>query len=448
MPAGLLSLGSNQNILIFDPMKQLIFLLCTALCASNVLGQTDTTTHHIPLTQYAKDERFDKFQITLALFSCKGDSIESLDYEGTRKSQVIIIKRPPGFKDYAYGYLFFNGTPNALNPGYVTALVCNPYHKNPKLYVDVNLNNDFTDDSSYNLPYFDEKPLSFEIANSAYPEGKIKVELTRNKLFGQKYEFKKQLDEYYATAYAGKKFIGMEFTYREQKYIARVGQVKLERESFKIALLDANTNGIYNEPAIDKIVFVNSNDTILDATNPLNFVVFSKLGQPNYFEKNGRLYKVLEADKAGKFIRFKPSNDTVQFNRIAVGEKAPKAKFTLAKGEKLNLRKLRRKSVYLYFGSRSSKNFKSDTMMLRTIAALDTNNLKVIMVLYVNKSYELRIYNTDAKPNYYLAYGNKELSRKLGIGSVPQTLYLGKRRRVKQYGLKPEEFIRNYIKQN
>jgi hypothetical protein len=37
------------------------------------------------------------------------------------------------------------------------------------------------------------------------------------------------------------------------------------------------------------------------------------------------------------------------------------------------------------------------------------------MVLYVNKSYELRIYNTDAKPNYALAYGTKELSRKMGI---------------------------------
>jgi hypothetical protein len=118
----------------------------------------------------------------------------------------------------------------------------------------------------------------------------------------------------------------------------------------------------------------------------------------------------------------------------------------LARGEKLKLNKFRRKEVYIYFGSRNSKNFKSDTLMLRQIAALDTNNLKVVMVLYVNKSYELRIYNTDAKPNYALAYGTKELSRKMGIGSVPQTLYLGKRRRVKQYGLKPDEFIRNYYK--
>jgi len=123
----------------------------------------------------------------------------------------------------------------------------------------------------------------------------------------------------------------------------------------------------------------------------------------------------------------------------------PKVKLTLVKGKALKLNKLKRKEVYLYFGSRSSKNFKSDTLILRQIAALDTNALKVICALYVNKSYELRIFNTDAEPNYILAYGTKELSNKLGINSVPQSLYLGKRRRVKKYGLNPNEFLRDWI---
>jgi hypothetical protein len=422
------------------------FLVCILMLATTLgWAQTDSLIS-IELNQYAKDERFDKFQLTLALFMAKGDTIMTLDYEGTRKAKPVIIKRPDGYKDYAYGYLFFNGLNNQENPGYVTVLVCNPYHKHPHLFLDLNHNNDFTDDPRHTLPYFEEKGLSFEIANEQFPEGRISVLLTRSSLFGQKYEFKKYMDEYYEMSYPGRAFVGSEYTYREQKYIARVGLVKIERESFKIALLDANTNGIYNEPEIDKIVYVNTNDTILDATNPLNFTLFAKQGEPTYFEKNGRLYKVIEADKAGKFIKIRLSNDAVELNRIKVGKKVPKIKFTLARGEKLKLNKFRRKEVYIYFGSRNSKNFKSDTLMLRQIAALDTNNLKVVMVLYVNKSYELRIYNTDAKPNYALAYGTKELSRKMGIGSVPQTLYLGKRRRVKQYGLKPDEFIRNYYK--
>jgi hypothetical protein len=83
-------------------------------------------------------------------------------------------------------------------------------------------------------------------------------------------------------------------------------------------------------------------------------------------------------------------------------------------------------------------------MLLRQIAQLNPEKLKVICVLYVNKTYELRIFNSDAQPNYLLAFGTKELSNKLGINSLPQYLYLGKRRRVKKYGLNPNEFLREY----
>jgi hypothetical protein len=62
----------------------------------------------------------------------------------------------------------------------------------------------------------------------------------------------------------------------------------------------------------------------------------------------------------------------------------------------------------------------------------------------VGKSYELRIFNSEALPNYNLVFGTKELSNKLGVNSLPQYLYLGKHRRVKQYGLNPNEFLRAY----
>lgn len=427
-------------------MKKRFFLPAFLFLCLQVIGQTDSV-QHIALNDYVKDERFDKYQLTLALFLVEGDTIYSMDFEGTRPSKPISVKKPKGYKIYAYGNIFFSGTQNNYNPGYVSVLVCNPYQKHPVLYIDQNQNFDFTDDSSYQLPYYEEAPLAVELSNKELPEGKIKVVLSRNLLFGQKYEFKTYMDEYYAMAYKGRQFIGIEHTYREQRYITRGGYVKQNRESFKIGLQDANANGIYNEAGIDKVIFVNSNDTIFDATNPLNYVVFEKKGKTTYFEKNDRLYEIVNADRAGKFIEIKPSNAEVNFNRIAIGKKVPKVKFTLVKGEKLKLNKLRRKEVYIYFGNRNSKNFKSDTLMLRQIAALDSNSLKVICVLYVNKSYELRIYNSDAEPNYLVAYGTKDLTNKLGINSVPQSLYLGKRRRVKKYGLNPSEFMREYLKE-
>ncbi len=192
-------------------------------------------------------------------------------------------------------------------------------HKNHTIFVDENQNFDFTDDTSYTLPYFDEPGVEIELANAQVKEGKIKVVLTRNRLFGQKYEFKQYMDEYYAMAYKGRHFVGIEFTYREQRYITRSGLVKLGRESFKIGLLDANANGVYNDAGVDKILFVNTNDTIFDATNPLNFVIFEKGGKKTYFEKNGKLFLVKEADAAGKYIKIQPSKDAVDFNKIPAG---------------------------------------------------------------------------------------------------------------------------------
>jgi len=248
-------------------MKNYFFLPAFFLWAFAGIAQTDSVIN-VPLSQYVKDDRFDKYQLTMALFLTEGDTIYSMDFEGTRPIQPIIIKRPKGAQIYAYGNLFFSGTQNKYNPGYVSVLVCNPYHKHPIIYIDQNQNFDFTDDAKYTLPYFDEPGVEIELANEKVAEGKIKIVLTRNKLFGQKYDFKKQMEEYYEMAYKGRKFIGSEFTYREQRYITRAGIVRLGNETFKLALMDVNANGLYNEPEIDKILFNNANDTIMDATNP------------------------------------------------------------------------------------------------------------------------------------------------------------------------------------
>jgi hypothetical protein len=200
----------------------------------------------IHLTDYAKDERFHKFQITLALFMTQGDTIKSMDFENLRPEKNIIIKKPAGYNYYAYGYIFFTGSNVPQNPGYVSVLVCNPFHKHPHMFIDYNQNFDFTDDPRFTLPYFDEPPIEFELANSSDSLARIKVQLTRNKLFG-KADFKKYMDEYYAYTYKGRIFAGIEYTYREQRFLARSGTMTMESDSFRIALYDANSNGFYND---------------------------------------------------------------------------------------------------------------------------------------------------------------------------------------------------------
>jgi hypothetical protein len=420
----------------------LVYVFCGAIQMS---AQTENDVLTIPLTQFAKDERFDKFQLTLALFLVQGDTILSYDYEGLIKPKILTIKKPAGYAAYAYGYVFFTGIYNPNNPGYLTALVCNPYHKNPKIIIDVNCDLDFTNDSVYNLPYYDNEPLYITLNNAAISDGNNQLLLTRNKLFGNKYDFKKYMDEYYAAMYKGRKFIGVEFTYREQRLQTRYGFVKFNDDSFKIALYDANANGLYNDGDTDRIIIINIKDSIFDASNPLGTYTINKAGKPTYFEKNGRYFELIEADSAGKFIKIKVTSNIPDAGNIKTGKKTPKVVFTLAEpNAKLKLKKLRKNQIYIYLANTSSRNFSADTFMLRQIAALDPEKLKVICVLYVNKTYYFKEFAHEANANYFVALGTKEVARKLGINSIPQSLWLNKRRRVIKYGIKPSEFIRNY----
>lgn len=426
-------------------MRKYVAFAIICCLGLGLLAQTNQEVLTIPLTKFAKDERYDKFQLTLALFLVSGDTILSYDYEGLKKPKILTIKKPAGYAAYAYGYVFFTGRNNPINPGYLTALVCNPYHKNPKIIIDSNCDLDFTNDSAYNLPYYDNEPIYIPLRNAGLPDGSNQLLLTRNKLFGNKYDFKKYMDEYYASVYKGRKFIGVEFTYREQRLQARAGVVRFADDSFKIALYDANANGLYNNGDTDRLMVINIKDSIFDASNPLGTYTINKPGKPTYFEKNGRYFELLEADAAGNFIKVKVSTNNPDAGNIKVGKKTPKVVFTLADANtKLKLKKLRKQQVYIYLANTSSRNFSADTFMLRQIAALDPQKLKVICVLYVNKSYYFKEFAHEANANYFVALGTKEVARKLGINSIPQSLWLNKRRRVIKYGIKPSEFIRNY----
>jgi hypothetical protein len=376
----------------------------------------------------------------------QGDTIKSYDFEDLRPAVNIVIKKPIGYKNYAYGYLFFTGSQNAKNPGYVTVLVADYNVQNPSIWVDKNQNFDFTDETKISLPYFNQKGIEIELESSSVPDGKNKILLTRTMLFG-KLDLRKYKDEYYQYYYKDRTFIGLDFTYREQRYLAKSGIVKLNDDSFRIAVHDGNSNGKFNDNDTDRVIVINYQDSIFDTTNDLFSSKLSKDSKNNYFEKNGKIFEIVEVDAAGNFIKIKLSNSDLLFGKIAEGKKIPKVNITTHRGEKKNLKKLRKHQVFMYFTSLTSKNFESDTAILRKIAAIDSCSIRVIMFLYANKSYTVRIYGSQSKANYTIALGHKDINKKLGIRGLPQTLLVGKRRKVIKYGLTPQEYLNMLVKE-
>ncbi len=420
-----------------------IFLILLLFKTFGLLAQNDVIT--VNLDTWGKDDRFHKYENTLALFKVQGDTIKSLDFEDLRPAVNIIIKKPTGYKNYAYGFLFFTGSNNYKNQGYVTVLVGDYNTVNPTMWVDVNQNFDFTDDEKITMPYYYQKGIEITLPNAQNNAGGNKVLLTRTMLFG-KLDLRKYKEEYYQYYYKDRIFVGLDFTYREQRYLAKTGIVKLNDDSFRIALHDGNSNGKFNDNDTDRVIVINYNDSIFDTTNDLFASKLSADKKNNYFEKNGKIFEIVEADAAGTFIKIKLSNSDLLFGKIAEGKKIPKVSITTHKGEKKNLKKLRKHQVFMYFTSLTSKNFEKDTAILRQIAAIDSCNIRVIMFLYTNKSYTVRIYGSQSKANYTVALGHKVLNKKLGIRGLPQTLLVGKRRKVIKYGITPEEYLNQLIK--
>ncbi len=423
-------------------MNKYNFILLYCLVSISAIAQTE---YKIETNNLGKDERFEKYQITMPLFWLQGDTIKTLSFENMRKAKDIRIIKPKGYSNYAYGFLFFTGKQDNLNPGFTSVLIGGPQTKHPHIFIDHNHNYDFTDDERLTLPYYYEPGKLLELKNDLSPQGSLQILLTKNNLFG-KYEFKKQMDDYFDFFYKDRKFIGTEHCYREQRYVTRYGIANIGNDSFKIALFDANSNGKYDDIDTDKVVVSNYNDTIFDTNSDLYSTKISKDKNQMFFEKNGFVYEILEINPTGQFIRFKPGSSDLLFGKIKTGKKIKKFVFTKADGKKQKIKHLRKYNVFMYFTSESAQNFEKDTALVRVIAQTDTSHLKVILFLYVNKSYELRMFDSQSKPNYIVALGSKELSKKLGIRGLPQSLWLGKRRKVKAYGIRPNRFLGEYSK--
>lgn len=423
-------------------MKQLAIGMYLLVAATLLHAQSNELIY-VKLDTWAKDERFDKLQIVTPFYFVQNDTIETLDFESMRESKKIRIIKPDGFNSYAYGYLFFNGIANAQNPGYVNILMVDIAERVPKLFIDRNNNYNFTDDGpavNVPMPFNRKESVLVELSRTDNPKASIAVLLSRMD-YSNKYSYKNLLNEYYSIYYKDRKFCGVEYCFREQRYTAREGLVRLADDSFRIALQDVNSNGLYDDFETDKIITANYQDTVFDSKDELRAMPVSKDKKEWRFEKNGKMFEILQIDPAGRYLTMVEVKDEGSANRLPAGKKAPNFVYIDWQGTRNKLKKLKKFNVYVYYTGPYSKNFSADTATLRTIAEEFKDCVKVIGFIDVNKSYELKIFGTYNNLNWTAAYKNKYVTQQLKIRGLPSSLWLGKRRKVKQYNLTPQQFL-------
>jgi hypothetical protein len=416
--------------------RLLVLFGLMGLMLNPIFAQQEIT---IGLNDYAKDDRFDRLNLNLALFELTNDTMLTWDFEGLRKAKSVKVIKPDGFKTYAYGFVFFAGNHTGDNPGFLTVLVGNPYHTQPTLFADLNSNNNFTDDNfSVTLPWRGDT-LQTDLCLSG-TNVCARFKFTRH-LMESKQAYKELMNEFYQLTYPNRKFIGMDNGYRTQQYQVRSGIALAGGDSIRVGLFDANNNGIYNEPDTDRFVLANLIDTVFYPFDDLYGSTISKKNGLCFIDKNGKQFEFVRASKNGDMVTFKVLDQTNNSDQIKVGKKLPRFKYITWKAERKKISKLKKYQLYIYFGSPQASNFAADTAALRVLANDYEKILRVIGFIEVNKSYELSIFGQYSYLNWILAYKNKDLNKKLGIRGLPSSIYTKKRRRVVKYNLTPNELL-------
>lgn len=428
-------------------MKKLLALLIFIIkySASNIsFAQQDLI--YVKLNDWARDDRFEKFELVLPFYVVENDMVETNDMENMAVSKKVPIVKPEGYADYAYSYLYFHGIPNSLNAGFVTILAVNFKSREPLLFVDENNNYNFTDDAPpRKLPmvFNTEDTVMIELHRPDKPEAGTAFKLSRFN-YGQKYDYKKLLNEYYGMLYPNRKFAGIDYALREQRYITRSGVVDYGSDSFRIALYDGNNNGLYNDVDTDKIIIVNIADSVFDSRDELHAFTITNKKDDLYIDKDGEQFEILQIDAAGKSITLKTLKEKIEFEKLPEGKKIPKFKFMDWEGKVYKNKKFKKYDVYMYFTGPNAKNFRSDTAVLREISAKNPDKLKVIGFIEVNKSYELKIFGMYSDLNWIAAFKDKEINKMLKLRGIPTSVWVSKKRKLQKYNLTPTEFLKAY----
>ncbi len=305
------------------------------------------------------------------------------------------------------------------------------------LCVDRNQNFDFTDDGEADTFYFGLNYLDIALRN---PLDTLQVISTRVSRFpfNEDLKFKKLADEYYKMYSGGRKFVGTDFSFREQRFQIRRSQAIANGDTFSIALLDANFNGLYHEPGIDQILLDQPGVELISRDK--SFAI-AKKESDRYFERNFKSYKILSLDPYGRSLRFQYDAAKRAKRQLIEGEKVPKISFKDPYEKKEKLKWYSYKPVYIYFWRKETPEFEADTAALRMIQEKFCPMIKVIALNYGDNPRMLQGYVEFNQVHWLNGVATKNIVEAFNIEEVPYGFLLKKGRRLYKKGISPQEVL-------
>lgn len=278
------------------------------------------------------------FIFFLLLVNCRAqnvkvnlDTLTSLDKTGIHITPISNrpekgVKLPADTAGAKYFTLFYSWE---VKGDHQIAVMVQQKEKYDLLWIDKNNDEDLTNDGTPLKFNLEDNFISFDIAPDHDPAQKTRLSLERLPSVDPKFRehyvdkegnlappFLKQLRIYYDNfASDGSK----RTFYFDGRITTRRGRGKFNGKDFLIGLFDYSNNGIFND----------SDDVVIIDKNEDNCITFGNMSAGSdeivkldeIFSLNNKNYKIVSADRYGKWIEFAPTNEEPNFSYLKHVEK-------------------------------------------------------------------------------------------------------------------------------
>ncbi|MCB9261939.1 MAG: hypothetical protein H6607_06155 [Flavobacteriales bacterium] len=397
----------------------------------------------VNLTERVQDDKISKSLAILPVYKFQSSVIEpfsmfGIEDKNKEELKPLQIKQLPdmkGFKDTGYTYIYFSGANNEENQGYCLTLIGN-YTRTVRtvyFFIDRNNNLDFTDDGMPDSMTYMDETVDISLKNTINPEAEHHLKLTRVQ-YGQNLAYKKLLTEHFTKHQGNKIFTDINYCFREQRMNTIAGTYRSETDSFVLSLKDMNNDGLFNQPCTDKFYCGGVGDEIL--TEEMNFVL------PNssemYFEWNRKRYHILGIDPAGKFIELEVAKEQELTKQLAVGKKIPKFTFVNTQYEKEEIKKYKKKPVYIFFWDRTNLS-DDDTLYLGKLEREFGDKIQIVALNHGDKPREVLKDQYYRLYRWHIGFSSYSLGKIFYIESLNRGYLLKKRLKLTNDDISPKE---------
>ena len=408
--------------------------LLLLICSLNLYGQDQFT---VSLQPKGREQFFEKSKLIAPVFKLRNNVMESYQQFGVPDPPPSVshrVKLPNlgGVRDTGYTFLY-----SAVDKNGYTGVVIANYSRMQQeaiLFVDHNHNFDFTDDGKGDTFYLSMNFMDIPLRNHQDTLQKVFVRLSRFD-FTSDLNYKKMADAFYQKYQGNKEYVGTELSFREQRFTVRRTDVFHEQDSFTLALIDGNFNGLFNEPGKDRIVVENYGTELVSQDRVFEI----HENGPTWFERNFKSYQVTSIDPYGRQISYKTDDAREASRKLTEGKKVPKFRFQDHNDKTVKLKWYRNKPVYIYFWSRESPGFEEDTTYMRMIQEKYCPMIKVIALNYGDNPKLLSSYVEFNKVSWTNGLATKAIIDEYYVEQIPYGYLTGRRLRLRASGISPKQ---------